>query len=88
MATRPNGDVRVCCTANASGAGEEDVKDAGLVKHNGQVMNLQYSTVSEVWNSDYMKTIRLQMIDNNLDIHITIGYEEQNWVANVIHNTN
>lgn len=31
---------------------------------------------------------RLQMIDNNLDIHITIGYEEQNWVANVIHNTN
>jgi 2-polyprenyl-3-methyl-5-hydroxy-6-metoxy-1,4-benzoquinol methylase len=26
---------------------------------------------------------RLQMIDNNLDIRITIGYEEQNWVANV-----
>lgn len=30
---------------------------------------------------------RLQMIDNNLDISIKIGYEEQNWDANVIHNT-
>lgn len=31
--------------------------------------------------------LRLQMIDNNLDISIKIGYEEQNWDANVIHNT-
>ena len=32
LATRPNGDVRVCCTANASGAGKQDEKTAGLVK--------------------------------------------------------
>ena len=35
LATRPNGDVRVCCTANASGAGKEDEKTAGLVKKDG-----------------------------------------------------
>ena len=27
--------------------------------------------------------LRLQMIDNNLDINIKISYEEQNWIANV-----
>jgi hypothetical protein len=33
LATRPNGDVRVCCTANASGAGSEDEKELeALVK--------------------------------------------------------
>jgi hypothetical protein len=31
LATRPNGDVRVCCTANASGAGSTDEKEVGLV---------------------------------------------------------
>ena len=35
LATRPNGDVRVCCTANASGAGKQDEKTAGLVKKDG-----------------------------------------------------
>lgn len=77
LATRPNGDVRVCCTANASGAGEDDVKDAGLVKQNGQVMNLQHSTISEVWNSDYMKSIRLQMLDNKIPASCTKCFEEE-----------
>lgn len=77
MATRPNGDVRVCCTANASGAGEEDVKDAGLVKHNGQVMNLQHSTISEVWNSNYMKSVRLQMLDGKVPTSCTKCFEEE-----------
>jgi MoaA/NifB/PqqE/SkfB family radical SAM enzyme len=63
LATRPNGDVRVCCTANASGAGEDDIKDAGLVKKDGRIMNLQQDTIAEVWNSDYMKTVRLQMLE-------------------------
>ena len=77
LATRPNGDVRVCCTANASGAGEEDTKDAGLVKQNGQVMNLQQHTISEVWNSDYMKAVRLQMLDNKIPTSCTKCFEEE-----------
>jgi MoaA/NifB/PqqE/SkfB family radical SAM enzyme len=77
LATRPNGDVRVCCTANASGAGEEDVKDVGLVKQNGQVMNLQTHSIAEVWNSDYMKTVRLQMLDNKVPPSCTKCFEEE-----------
>lgn len=63
LATRPNGDVRVCCTANASGAGIEDNKEIGLVKKDGIIMNLREHTVEEVWNSEYMRNIRLQMLN-------------------------
>ena len=41
LATRPNGDVRVCCTANASGAGVVDSKESGLVTQDGHIMNLR-----------------------------------------------
>jgi hypothetical protein len=48
LATRPNGEVRVCCTANASGAGKTDIKDAGLVKKDGVNMNLRDHTIEQV----------------------------------------
>lgn len=66
LATRPNGDVRVCCTANASGAGVEDDKTAGLVKQDGVAMNLRDHTIEQVWNSAHMKRTRLQMLNNEI----------------------
>jgi MoaA/NifB/PqqE/SkfB family radical SAM enzyme len=77
LATRPNGDVRVCCTANASGAGENDSKEVGLVTNNGVTMNLQTSTLTEVWNSDYMKSTRLQMLNNETPNSCTKCFEEE-----------
>ena len=77
LATRPNGDVRLCCTANASGAGEEDIKDVGLVKQHGRIMNLQHDTIAEVWNSDYMKTVRLQMLAGEAPPSCTKCYQEE-----------
>lgn len=77
LATRPNGDVRLCCTANASGAGDNDNKEVGLVTNNGNVMNLQTSSISEVWNSDYMKTVRLQMLNNEIPASCTKCFEEE-----------
>lgn len=62
IATRPNGEVRLCCTANASGAGIVDDKIVGLVKDNGAPMNLRNHTVEEVWNSKFMKETRLQFL--------------------------
>lgn len=62
LATRPNGDVRVCCTANASGAGIEDNKDAGLVKQDGVTMNLRDHTIEKVWNCEQMKKTRLDLL--------------------------
>jgi hypothetical protein len=77
LATRPNGDVRLCCTANASGAGEEDIKDAGLVKQDGKIMNLQTSSIAQVWNSDYMKSVRLQMLNNTIPASCTKCFKEE-----------
>jgi len=66
LATRPNGDVRVCCTANASGAGVDDDKTAGLVKQDGIAMNLREHTIEQVWNSEHMRRTRLQMLNNEV----------------------
>jgi hypothetical protein len=68
LATRPNGDVRVCCTANASGAGDIDDKTAGLVKLDGVPMNVRTHTIEEVWNSSFMRATRLQMLNNQIPV--------------------
>jgi len=66
LATRPNGDVRVCCTANASGAGSIDNKTAGLVKKDGIAMNMRDHTIEEVWNSEHMRRTRLEMLNGQI----------------------
>lgn len=77
LATRPNGDVRLCCTANASGAGIVDSKDSGLVKNNGSTFNLKNSTIEEVWNSEQMKNTRLQMLNNQIPASCKKCFEEE-----------
>lgn len=66
LATRPNGDVRLCCTSNASGAGEVDEKTIGLVKKGEINLNLRDNTIEEIWNSDFMKQTRLQMLQGEI----------------------
>ena len=77
LATRPNGDVRVCCTANASGAGVTDDKEAGLVKQDGINMNLREHSVEEVWNSEHMRNTRLQMLNNIVPSSCRKCFEEE-----------
>ena len=77
LATRPNGDVRVCCTANASGASDVDSKEVGLVTQNGSIMNLRDHSIEEVWNSEHMKTTRLQMLNNQIPTSCTKCFEEE-----------
>lgn len=62
LATRPNGDVRLCCTSNASGAGATDNKTIGLVTD----VNLKTHTIDEVWNSNFMSNTRLQMLKGEI----------------------
>lgn len=82
LATRPNGDVRLCCTANASGAGKTDNKVAGLVKDNGQVINLKHYSIEEVWNSEFMRTTRIQMLNDQVPESCTKCFvEESNGVT-------
>ena len=77
IATRPNGDVRLCATANASGSGENEDKTAGLVKHNGVQLNLRQHTIEEVWNSSYMKDVRLTMLKGEMPASCQKCYREE-----------
>lgn len=77
IATRPNGDVRLCATANASGSGTIEIKDAGLVKHNGVQLNLRQHTIEEVWNSSYMKDVRQTMLRGEMPASCQKCYREE-----------
>lgn len=77
LASRPNGDVRLCCTANASGADSVDTKEVGLVTSNGFVTNLQRNSIEEVWNSDYMRSVRLKMLNGEVPTSCTKCFEEE-----------
>lgn len=77
LATRPNGDVRVCCTANASGAGIDDNKGAGLVTEDGVNMNLREHTVGQVWNSKFMRDTRLQLLNDQVPASCTKCFQEE-----------
>jgi organic radical activating enzyme len=65
LATRPNGDIRVCCTANASGV-SNNLKEIGLIKNNGINMNLRTHSIEDVWNSEQMCNTRLQMLNGQI----------------------
>ena len=55
FAPRPSGDMRLCCSSNASGAESGD-HEVGLVKmENGRPANFGRETPMEAWNNDYMK---------------------------------
>jgi organic radical activating enzyme len=62
LATRPNGDMRVCCVANASGADSGDYT-VGLVKmEDGQPANFSHDLPTEAFNNNYMKSVRKSML--------------------------
>ena len=77
LATRPNGDVRVCCTANASGAGIDDNKGAGLVTEDGVNMNLREHTIEQIWNSKFMRDTRLQLLNDQVPTSCTKCFQEE-----------
>ena len=63
LSTRPNGHMRVCCTANASSAGATNDKEFGgevgiLKTDDGKPANLNSSDLISAWNNSYMKDIR------------------------------
>jgi hypothetical protein len=67
LSTRPDGSVRVCCTANASSVGPTNDKEhggqVGVIKdEEGRPSNLNVSDFQTVWNSQYMKNVRKQML--------------------------
>lgn len=67
LSTRPDGAMRVCCTANASSAGKTNFKQHGgkvgeLRTEDGKPANLNVAGLNESWNNSYMKSVRKQML--------------------------
>jgi pyruvate-formate lyase-activating enzyme len=65
FATRPNGDMRLCCSANASAPGVDHT--VGLVKNErGEPANFGRETPMSAWNNEYMKDVRLTMMEGKI----------------------
>lgn len=76
FATRPNGDMRLCCNSNASGAGDNHT--VGLVKNDdGIPANFASSTPMSAWNNKYMRDVRLDMLNNNIPKSCTRCFNEE-----------
>jgi hypothetical protein len=76
FATRPNGDMRLCCSANASGANEDHA--VGLVKQeNGEPANFGRDTPMSAWNNEYMKSVRTTMLESKIPKSCTKCFEEE-----------
>jgi organic radical activating enzyme len=77
VATRPNGDMRICCVANASGADTGDYS-VGLVKNEkGQPANFGNSLPEEAFNNEYMKSVRTTMLDGKIPASCKKCFDEE-----------
>lgn len=77
LATRPNGDMRICCVANASGADTGDYT-VGLVKmEDGKPANFSKDLPTEAFNNDYMKSVRKTMLEGAVPASCTKCFKEE-----------
>ena len=77
VATRPNGDARLCCVTNASGASTGD-HEVGLVKkEDGKPANFGRETPLEAFNNQYMRSVRLTMLEGKIPASCTKCFEEE-----------
>ena len=71
LSTRPNGHMRVCCTANASSAGATNDKEYGgevgiLKNDDGKPANFNHTDLLHAWNNKYMRSIRKNMLSGKI----------------------
>lgn len=76
FATRPNGDMRLCCNSNSSGAGVDH--EIGLVKNEtGRPANFANETPMSAWNNDYMQSVRTTMLEGNIPSSCKKCFDEE-----------
>jgi len=77
LATRPNGDARLCCVTNASGASTGD-HTVGLVKNiNGKPANFGRDLPLDAFNNEYMQNVRKTMLAGEVPASCTKCFEEE-----------
>lgn len=76
FATRPNGDMRLCCNANSSGAGFDH--EIGLVKNEtGRPANFGRETPMSAWNNDHMRSVRTTMLEGKIPSSCKKCFDEE-----------
>lgn len=82
LATRPNGDARLCCGANSSGVSTGDHIIGLVKKENGQPANFGKDSLEDVFNNNYMKSVRQIMLNNEIPSSCKKCFDEE--VAGVV----
>ncbi len=82
LSTRPDGAMRVCCTANASSVGPTNDKKYGgqvgvLKDEEGRPNNLNVSDFLSSWNSTYMRNVRKQMLNGEIPPSCSKCFKEE-----------
>tara|TARA_R110002153_G_scaffold29711_3_gene91109 strand:+ start:33323 stop:34738 length:1416 start_codon:yes stop_codon:yes gene_type:complete len=84
LSTRPNGHMRVCCTANASAvsvnadSNNKTVSESGVLRRDdGKPANLATTGLLESWNNEYMKSIRKMMLKGEQPQSCTKCFKEE-----------
>lgn len=82
LSTRPDGSMRVCCTANASSVGPTNDKEHGgmvgvLKTEEGKPSNLNVTDFLSSWNSTYMRNVRKQMLNGEQPPSCAKCYKEE-----------
>ncbi len=76
FATRPNGDMRLCCNSNSSGAGFDH--EIGLVKNEtGRPANFGKETPMSAWNNEYMRSVRTTMLQGQIPASCRKCFDEE-----------
>lgn len=77
IATRPNGDARLCCGSNASQA-TKGILDAGNIKkENGQPANFGKENLYSAFNNEYMRNVRNTMLEGKIPLSCSKCFEEE-----------
>lgn len=77
IATRPNGDMRICCVANASGAASGDYQVGLVKKEDGNPANFGYDLPTEAFNNSFMKSVRKTMLAGEIPESCLKCYKEE-----------
>lgn len=77
IATRPNGDMRLCCVSNASGASKNNHIVGIIKKDDGWHTNFYRESLKDAFNSQYMKDVRNTMLRGEIPTSCTKCFEEE-----------
>ena len=82
LSTRPNGHMRLCCTANASSAGvfnDQKFKgEAGILKKaDGRPANFNHTDLKTAWNAPYMRNVRKNMLQGKIPYPCSKCFKEE-----------